>query len=157
MRSPIERFQLAPHTSAGEMPLIDPIPTPAQPGVQSAIPRRGVQRWVDRHGVIRLAGFSYRVPIILAGEPVEAVVADHLVRIFHRDVLVAEHVQRHKPDPRPRSRCRAAGPHAGRIRPTVTRVADSSGSISFAATSYESVTRGAGAVCRSRSWPARCR
>ena len=58
----------------------------------------GVQRWVDQHGLISVAGFRYRVPIVLAGEPVEAVAADHLVRIFHRDVLVAEHVQRRKPD-----------------------------------------------------------
>ena len=58
----------------------------------------GVQRWVDQHGLISLGGFRYRVPIVLAGEPVEAVAADHLVRIFHRDVLVAEHVQRRKPD-----------------------------------------------------------
>ena len=49
----------------------------------------GVQRWVDQRGVIRLAGFSYRVPIVLAGEPVEAVVADNLVEVYHRQVLVA--------------------------------------------------------------------
>jgi Mu transposase, C-terminal domain len=49
----------------------------------------GVQRWVDQHGLISLGGFRYRVPIVLAGEPVEAVAADHLVRIFHREVLVA--------------------------------------------------------------------
>jgi hypothetical protein len=42
----------------------------------------GVQRWVDQHGLISLAGFRYRVPIVLAGEPVEAVAAEHLVRIF---------------------------------------------------------------------------
>ena len=89
MRPPIERFQLAPHSSAGEVLVVDPIPASAEPGVQPAMRLHGVQRWVDRHGVIRLAGFSYRVPIILAGEPVEAVVADHLVRVFHRDVLVA--------------------------------------------------------------------
>ena len=58
----------------------------------------GVQRWVNQHGLISLAGFRYRVPIVLAGEPVEAVEGEHLVRIFHRDVLVAEHVQRRKPD-----------------------------------------------------------
>ena len=137
MRPPIERFQLAPHSSASEVPVIDPIAASAQPGAQPAIPLHGVQRWVDRHGVIRLAGFSYRVPIILAGEPVEAVVADHLVRVFHRDVLVAEHVQRRKPDTEPKE------PVQGRRTArqatsglTVTRVADSSGSISFAGTSY---------------------
>jgi Integrase core domain len=137
MRPPIERFQLAPHISAGEVPLIDPIGASAQPGAQPVIPLHGVQRWVDRHGVIRLAGFSYRVPIILAGEPVEAVVADHLVRVFHRDVLVAEHVQRRKPDtePRPLVQGRRTARQATSGL-TVTRVADSSGSVSFAGTSY---------------------
>jgi len=134
--APIERFQLAPHIWAGEVPVIDPIPASAQPGVQPAMRLHGVQRWVDRRGVIRLAGFSYRVPIILAGEPVEAVVTDHLVSVFHRDVLVAEHVQRRKPDGE------AKEPVQGRRTArqatsglTVTRVADNSGSISFAGTS----------------------
>lgn len=90
-----------------------------------------------RRGLISLAGFSYRVRIVLAGEPVEAVVADHLVRIFHRQVLVAEHVQRRKPDTEPRDpvqgRRTARKPTTG---PAVTRVADSSGSVSFAGTNY---------------------
>ncbi len=79
----------------------------------------GVQRWVDQHGLISLAGFNYRVPIVLAGEPVEAVVAEHLVRIFHREVLVAEHVQRRKPDTAATAR-QPRGRAAGRPgRPTV--------------------------------------
>jgi transposase InsO family protein len=103
MRPPMERFQFAPHLAAGEVPVVDPVPiVSAQPSIQSATRLHGVQRWVDRRGLIRLAGFSYRVPIILAGEPVEAVVAEHLVRIFHRNVLVAEHVQRRKPDTEPK-------------------------------------------------------
>jgi transposase InsO family protein len=137
MRPPIERFQLAPRTVAAEVPVVDPIATSAQPGVQPAMRLHGVQRWVDRRGVIRLAGFTYRVPIILAGEPVEAVVADHLVRVFHRDVLVAEHVQRRNPDaePRPLVQGRRTARQATSGL-TVTRMADSSGSISFAGTSY---------------------
>ena len=137
MRPPIERFQLAPHSSAGEVLVVDPIPASAQPGVQPAMRLHGVQRWVNRHGVIRLAGFSYRVPVILAGEPVEAVVTDQLVRVFHRDVLVAEHVQRRKPDaePRPLVQGRRTARQATSGL-TVTRVADNSGSISFAGTSY---------------------
>jgi Integrase core domain len=90
MRPPIERFQLAPANPAAGVEVIDPVPVSVvDPGV-SAEPRRlpGVQRWVDRRGLISLAGFSYRVPIVLAGEPVEAVVAEHLVQVFHRDVLV---------------------------------------------------------------------
>ena len=97
--------------------------------------------------MIRLAGFSYRVPIILAGEPVEAVVADHLVRVLHRDVLVAEHVQRRKPDNEPRAGDQwvdgdpSRGLRAGRSRsPPPTG----------------SGTPGGAAVCRSRSSPARC-
>jgi hypothetical protein len=54
-------------------------------------------------GVIRLAGFSYRVPIVLAGEPIEAVVADNLVQIYHPENLVASHAQRRKPDEEQRS------------------------------------------------------
>ena len=42
------------------------------------------------------------MPIVLAGESVEAVAAEHLVRIFHGEVLVAEHVQRRKPSLRGR-------------------------------------------------------
>jgi hypothetical protein len=49
-------------------------------------------------GLISPGGFRYRVPIVLAGEAVEAVAADHLVRIFQRDVLVAEYVQHRPPN-----------------------------------------------------------
>ena len=100
----------------------------------------GVQRWVDQHGLISLGGFRYRVPIVLAGEPVEAVAAEHLVRIFHRDVLVAEHVQRRKPgtgrdeDVLLRQGSRRARPPSEGM--SVTRVVDSSGYVSFAGTNY---------------------
>ena len=101
----------------------------------------GVQRWVDQHGLISLAGFRYRVPIVLAGEPVEAVAAEHLVRIFHRDVLVAEHVQRRKPDTgqqhqEVRLRQGSRRPRRATDGLTVTRVVDSSGYVSFAGTNY---------------------
>jgi hypothetical protein len=157
MRPPIERFQLAPHISAGGVLVIDPIVATTQPGAQPAMRLHGVQRWVDRHGVIRLAGFSYRVPIILAGEPVEAVVADHLVRVFHRDVLVAEHVQRRKPDneaKEPVQGRRTARPATSGL--TVTRVADSGGGRSRSPPPTGSATPGGAAVCRSRWSPARC-
>jgi transposase InsO family protein len=137
MRPPIERFQLAP---GGPQPsIIEPVTAPAAPSSLAAAGRlRGVQRWVDRRGVIRLAGFSYRVPIILAGEPVEAVVAEHLVRIFHRDVLVAEHVQRRKPDTEPaeprQGQRTARQPTSGM---TVTRIVDGAGQLSFAGTMYQ--------------------
>jgi transposase InsO family protein len=140
MRPPIERFQLAagpgvdtvvePSAVSVERPVVEPAP--------QILRLPGVQRWVDQHGLISLAGFKYRVPIVLAGEPVEAVAADHLVRIFHREVLVAEHVQRRKPDTDQQARLRQ-GSRRPR-RPTdglsVTRVVDSSGYVSFAGTNY---------------------
>ena len=101
MRPPIERFQLA---AGPGVETVDSSAVPAMPPAAVVEPSPqivrlpGVQRWVDQHGLISLGGFGYRVPIVLAGEPVEAVAAEHLVRIFHREVLVAEHVQRRKPD-----------------------------------------------------------
>ena len=140
MRPPVDRFQLAAvdkdAVAAAESA------APADPVVQPAtrITRLpGVQRWVDQHGLVSLGGFRYWVPIVLAGEPVEAVAAEHLVRIFHRDVLVAEHVQRRKlnsgreeADLRQGSR-RSRRPTDGMV---VTRVIDSSGYLSFAGTTY---------------------
>jgi transposase InsO family protein len=139
MRPPAERFALAP---AGPDPaVVDPIASVAAHR-QRATHRRdlrhaGVQRWVDQRGRIRLAGFGYRVPIVLAGEPVEAVVADNLVQIYHHDVLVASHVQRCKPHTTP------SMPRQGRRTPraastgiVVTRIVDGSGQVSFAGTMY---------------------
>jgi transposase InsO family protein len=103
MRPPIDRFQLA-SAAVGTVVESAPVPVPTSAGRPVVEPTPqivrlpGVQRWVDQHGLISLGGFRYRVPIVLAGEPVEAVAAEHLVRIFHREVLVAEHVQRRKPD-----------------------------------------------------------
>lgn len=99
-----------------------------------------MQRWVDARGRVHLGGFLYRVPIVLAGEPVACVVTGNLVQIYHRQVLVAEHVQRRKPD---RAGQPAAAPRQGQRRgrqptvgPVVTRIADGSGAVSFAGTSY---------------------
>ena len=143
MRPPIERFQLA---AAKLDPAVGVLAEPAlvQRLVVEPAPQilrlPGVQRWVDQHGLISLAGFGYRVPIVLAGEPVEAVAADHLVRIFHREVLVAEHVQRRKPDTDPQQELRLRQGSRRPRRPTdgltVTRVVDSTGYVSFAGTNY---------------------
>jgi transposase InsO family protein len=138
MRPPAERFALA----AAELDpaVIDPIAAVAAHS-QAAVDRRdlhhaGVQRWVSQHGSIRLAGFGYRVPIVLAGEPVQAVVADNLVQIYHHDVLVATHVQRQS------ANAAARPPRQGRRRRAatsgivVTRLVDSNGDVSFAGTMY---------------------
>jgi hypothetical protein len=135
MRPPAERFALA---AAGPDPqVVDPIVTAHRQTHRPDLRHAGVQRWVDQRGRIRLAGFGYRVPIVLAGEPVEAVVADNLVQIYHHDVLVASHVQRRKPD------TALAVPRQGRRTPraattgiVVTRMVDGSGQVSFAGTMY---------------------
>ncbi|HEY6686454.1 MAG TPA: IS481 family transposase, partial [Propionibacteriaceae bacterium] len=144
MRPPIERFQLG--AGPGVETVVEPGAVPAMPpaAVVEPSPRvvrlPGVQRWVDQHGLISLGGFRYRVPIVLAGEPVEAVAADHLVRIFHREVLVAEHVQRRKPDTGQQREVRlrqgSRRPRRATDAMAVTRVVDSSGYVSFAGTNY---------------------
>ena len=143
MRPPIERFQLA---AGPGVETVEPSAVPAVPPaavVQPSAPivrLPGVQRWVDQHGLISLGGFRYRVPIVLAGEPAAAVAAEHLVRIFHRDVLVAEHVQRRKPDTGQQQEVRLRQGSRRPRRPTdgmvVTRVVDSSGYVLFAGTNY---------------------
>src|SRR5215472_5463763 len=139
MRPPAERFALA--AAGPDTQVVQPIAAVAAgrqtPTHQPDLRHAGVQRWVDQRGRIRLAGFGYRVPIVLAGEPVQAVVADHLVQIYHHDVLVASHVQRRKPD------TATAAPRQGRRTPraattgiVVTRMVDGSGQVSFAGTMY---------------------
>jgi Integrase core domain len=97
MRPPAQRFALA---TGPVLEVVEPVAAVARDGQSRGGSERadlrsaGVQRWVDQRGLIRLAGFGYRVPIVLAGEPVEAIVADNLVQIYHRDVLVASHAQR---------------------------------------------------------------
>lgn len=140
MRPPAHRFALA---ASPELEVVEPVAavgTNAQTRAGSAradLRSAGVRRWVDQRGSIRLAGFRYRVPIVLAGEPVEAVAADNLVQIYHRDVLVASHVQRKSADriPRPlRQGRRTARPATNGI--VVTRGVDNNGDVSFAGTMY---------------------
>jgi transposase InsO family protein len=139
MRPPAERFALA--TAAPEPAVADPIAAVAAQTHathhRGDLRHAGVRRWVDARGSIRLAGFGYRVPIVLAGEPVQAVVADNLVQIYHHDVLVASHVQRHKPDTTPAVlRQGRRTPRAATTGIVVTRMVDASGQISFAGTMY---------------------
>ncbi|GAB3077357.1 hypothetical protein GCM10027053_47340 [Intrasporangium mesophilum] len=145
MRPPVDRFALVtpqPAEVIGPPPRVGPDrPTAAAASAAPGTPAvrvAGVQRWVSGKGMIRLAGFSYRVPIVFAGEPVEAVVADHLVQIFHREVLVAAYPQRlrpgHPPSEPPRQGRRVARPATDGI--VVSRIVDKDGSLSFAGTMY---------------------
>jgi len=137
MRPPVDRFALAaPHpadvVSRPPVPSVAP-PRPTMAGVRVA----GVQRWVSPRGVIRLAGFAYRVPIVFAGEPVEAVVADNLVQVFHRDTLVASYPQRLRPGHPvgpPRQGRRTARPATHGV--AVNRIVEKDGCLSFAGTMY---------------------
>ncbi len=143
MRPPQERFALAAQQPADDPDaVVDPLP-PRSPqsgvGVRPS-PRAGVQRWVDVGGKVRLAGFSYRVPITLAGEPVQCVVAGNLVEIYHHEVLVASHVQHRRPGEKQQpGKLPVQGMRRGRkstVGPVVTRIADNNGAVSFAGTLY---------------------
>jgi transposase InsO family protein len=133
-RPPAERFALAdrsitPDDSAAA-------PAPAHPA--AAKRPAGVSRWVNTHGKISLAGFSYHVGATYAGEPVEVIVTGGLVDILHAGVVVATHAQRMRDDqasrlPRAQVARRARDATAGL---TVTRLADGAGVVSFAGTSY---------------------
>jgi transposase InsO family protein len=98
-------------------------------------------RKVGRNGKISFAGQAYKIGVWLAGETVEVSVADGLVSVHHRDVLVGTHAQRHRPDRQAAALARA--PRRPRHRPrqatvgqAVTRKVDGSGSVCFAGASY---------------------
>jgi transposase InsO family protein len=135
-RPPVERFALA---ERGLVVVDEPasVPVPWQPEVSRPA---GVSRWVAQNGRISLTGFDYVVGATFAGEPVQAVVASGLVEVFHAGVLVATHAQRLKADqiervvrPRLPIQRRARDATVGLM---VTRIVDSSGSVSFAGTPY---------------------
>jgi transposase InsO family protein len=134
-RPPAERFALADRAVTADDSAAIPAPVP-----QPAAGRRpaGVSRWVNAHGKISLAGFSYAVGATYAGEPVEVVVAGGLVDILHAGVVVATHAQRLRADqadrkPRAVTQRRARDATKGL---TVTRLADGGGVVSFAGTPY---------------------
>ena len=100
-------------------------------------------RVVDLNGGISLARHRYAVGRWLAGETVEIVCGDALVEIFHRGVLVVSHVARHQPQARIVKR-KPVNPSPRKARgrrvdstPSVTRLVDSTGAVSFAAASYK--------------------
>lgn len=134
-RPPAERFALAVRGLAAVEEPVTAVTVPRQDrGPRPA----GVSRWVDQRGSISLAGFGYAVGATFAGEPVEVVVTNGLVEVLHAGVLVATHAQRLKPDqsdrtPRALVRQRARDATTGL---TVTRLADSGGTVSFAGTPY---------------------
>jgi transposase InsO family protein len=140
MCPPADRFQLAqkvlPAAVADDHNPSDPEPSPAATAEQTRPP--GVSRWVDQAGQVSLAGFRYPVGRVFAGEPVEVVVTGGLVEIVHAGVLVATQVQHRRSDPhglerQPVTQRRARRPSVG---PSVVRVADANGAVSFAGATY---------------------
>ncbi len=134
-RPPAERFRLADRCITADAPGAEPA---VQPHPAAAGRPAGVSRWVNAHGKISLAGFSYAAGATYAGQPVEVVVTGGLVDILHAGVVIATHAQRLKADqadrtPRARVARRARDATAGL---TVTRLADGTGNISFAGTTY---------------------
>jgi transposase InsO family protein len=146
MRPPADRFRLAaaekilaaPASGAAESNGPD-LPITVKSGANRA---PGVSRWVDQAGQVSIAGFRYPVGRVFAGEPVEVVVSAGLVEILHAGVLVATHVQHRRPDHtgvehgverQLVTQRRARRPAVG---PSVVRVADANGAVSFAGVMY---------------------
>ena len=101
MRPPIDRFQLA---AAAVETVVAPAPVPASTEwsvVQPSAPivrLPGVQRWVDQHGLITLAGFGIGCRSCWPGSQCRPSPPSIWCRSSTVQVLVAEHVQRRKPD-----------------------------------------------------------
>jgi transposase InsO family protein len=104
-------------------------------------PGSATTRRVGANGKISFAGHGYAVGRWLAGETVEVSVDTGVVNVHHRGVLVATLAQRHRPDRelaalQRRPRRRLVVPRQATVGQAVTRIVDSSGSISFAGWSY---------------------
>ena len=137
-RPPAERFRLADRSITPDDSAAAPQSAPAAARPAAGRPP-GLSRWVNAHGKISLAGFSYAVGASDAGEPVEVVVAGGLVDILHAGVVVATHAQRMREDQADRA---PRAPVARRARDataglTVTRLASGAGVVSFAGTDYQ--------------------
>jgi transposase InsO family protein len=138
-RPPAERFRLADRSITPDDSAAAPPSPPAAPRPAAGRRPPGLSRWVNAHGKISLAGFSYAVGASYAGEPVEVVVAGGLVDIVHAGVVVATHAQRMREDQADRA---PRAPVARRAREataglTVTRLASAAGVVSFAGTDYQ--------------------
>ena len=123
---PWERFRLA---------ATDPV----EPIVRADEPV--TTRQVGTTGKISFASELYPVGVWLAGETVEVSVADGMVSIHHRGVLVATHAQRHRPTKESKALARKVKtkrprPRQATVGQSVTRKVDSSGNVSFAGVSY---------------------
>jgi transposase InsO family protein len=136
-RPPAERFALADRSISADGSAAEGPERPARPA-QAGRPA-GVSRWVNAHGKVSVAGYSYKVGATYAGEPVEVVTSGGLVEILHRGVVVATHAQRLREDQA--DRVMRTTPVVRRARDattglTVTRLAGGAGVVCFAGTNY---------------------
>jgi transposase InsO family protein len=142
-RPPAERFRLADRSITPDDSAAGPQPVPAAPRQAAGRRPPGVSRWVNAPGKISLAGFSCHAGASYAGEPVEAVASGGLAGIVHAGVVIATHAQRFREDQADRA---PRAPVARRARDataglTVTRLANGTGTVSFAGTDYQAGRR----------------
>jgi len=96
-------------------------------------------RRVSSGGAISFATVRYKAGRWLAGQTVEVVCEDGLVKLFHRGELIETHARRHPLDKETAGKQRNRKPRPSRPTATavsVTRKVDSSGNVCFAGTSY---------------------
>jgi hypothetical protein len=138
---PAQRFALA---QPAPPQVIDKDPAGGRvPAIPASVPPPA-RRVVNNNGKISLARHQYAVGTWLAGETVDVVCGNALVEIFHRGVLVISHVARHSPRTQIRKR-RVVNPdrqrsrrrRGGRTTPSVTRLVDVTGWVSFAGATYK--------------------
>jgi len=144
MVAPVKRFALAVREPL--TPIIPERDEEARHEFPSEAERR-LTRVVGDTGRISLATFPYHVGTWLAGETVDLVIDDRLVRIFHRGVLVAAHARRHPLSAKPvcrHTRPRRPRPRPGMIGVPVIRKVDPHGDVSFAGARYPLGPRHAG-------------
>ncbi len=137
MVAPWERFRLA------QAPW--PEAEASQAGAEAAASKAeavmpSATRRVGRSGLISFAGAKYKAGVWLAGQEVALVCDAGLVHLHHRGVLIATHARRHVLD-KQAAGLRRKTKRSGSRRPSaasvsVTRKVDSSGSVSFAGSSY---------------------
>ena len=127
---PFERFRLA-APGPGPVERIEAEPSTTAEPVTT--------RRVSSAGTISFATVQYKAGRWLAGQNVEVVCENGLVQVSHRGVLIATHARHHpvakEADAVQRGRRSRPAPKAVTAA-SVTRKVDSSGNVSFAATSY---------------------
>lgn len=139
---PVRRFELMEKVAAE---VVDP---DAATGQGPAPPRRFVDRRVDRAGRISILKHRYHVGRHLAGQTVSVESTDGLLHVTHNGVLVATHARRHltEDDYRMDRRAKASRPARPTTGEEVVRKVDTSGSVSFAGTSYRVGNRSVGQI-----------